>query len=202
MRSVLTLLTCVVVMTAPGRAQEKPEPGSPAAERPPAALLPRSEQPRALVPLKVQIVLSRFKGDKKIGSLPYILGVAANDRLATSLRMGIEVPIGRKGESGPFAGISYRSVGTNIDCQADSSADGAYRLAIKVDDTSVLPEASDGSAASGVRTAIIGDMPAFRAFKSNFTVVLRDGQTTQYTSAADPISGEVMKIDVSLSVIK
>lgn len=201
MRSVLTLLTCVVVMTAPGRAQEKPESGPPVGEKPSAAVMPRSEQPRALVPLKVQIVLSRFKGEKKIGSLPYILGVAANDRLATSLRMGIEVPIGRKGEAGPFTGINYRSVGTNIDCQADSSPDGAYRLAIKVDDTSVLSETSDSGKAADA-TAIVSDMPAFRAFKSNFTVILRDGQTTQYTSAADPISGEVMKIDVTLSVIK
>ena len=45
-------------------------------------------------------------------------------------------------------------------------------------------------------------MPAFRSFKSNFTVLLRDGQTTQYTSAVDPVSGEVMKIDVTLNVIK
>ena len=45
-------------------------------------------------------------------------------------------------------------------------------------------------------------MPAFRSFKSNFTVVLRDAQTTQYASAVDPVSGEVMKIDITLNVIK
>jgi hypothetical protein len=32
--------------------------------------------------------------------------------------------------------------------------------------------------------------------------VLRDGQSGQFTSAVDPISGEVLKIDVTLNVIK
>jgi hypothetical protein len=33
-------------------------------------------------------------------------------------------------------------------------------------------------------------------------MVLRDGQTAQSTSATDPISGEVLKIDVTLNVVK
>ncbi len=33
-------------------------------------------------------------------------------------------------------------------------------------------------------------------------MVLRDGQSMQYASATDPISGEVMRIDVTLSLAK
>jgi hypothetical protein len=33
-------------------------------------------------------------------------------------------------------------------------------------------------------------------------MILRDGQTMQYASATDPVSGEVMKIDVTLSLAK
>jgi hypothetical protein len=33
-------------------------------------------------------------------------------------------------------------------------------------------------------------------------MVLRDGQTMQYASATDPISGEVMRIDVMLTMAK
>ena len=76
----------------------------------------------------MQLVLSRFKGEKKVSSLPYVLGVAANDRAWTNLRMGIEVPIARKGESMPATGISYRSVGTNIDCQAESIVRGFVQV--------------------------------------------------------------------------
>ncbi len=32
--------------------------------------------------------------------------------------------------------------------------------------------------------------------------MLRDGQTTQLTTAADPITGEIMRVDVTLTVIK
>ena len=49
----------------------------------------------AVVPLKVQIVITRFQGDKKVSSLPYTLSVVANDPRGTgsSLRMGAQVPI-------------------------------------------------------------------------------------------------------------
>jgi hypothetical protein len=33
-------------------------------------------------------------------------------------------------------------------------------------------------------------------------MVLKDGQTTQLTTAADPISGDVMRVDVTLTVVK
>jgi hypothetical protein len=45
-------------------------------------------------------------------------------------------------------------------------------------------------------------MPMFRSFNSSFQALLRDGQTTQYVSATDPVSGEVMKIDVTLNLLK
>ena len=198
MRTISAVLAGVLASAvAVGGAQE---PAAPPQEKPPAPSRAPSEQPKALVPLKVSIVLSRFKGEKKVGSLPYVIGVAANDRTATSLRMGIEAPIGRRTGS-----ISYRSVGTNIDCRAESVAGDSYKLAITVEDSSVLPEATETPAAgqtTAKSTSLAEDMPAFRSFKSTFIAVLRDGQTTQYTSAVDPISGEVMKIDVTLNVSK
>ena len=199
MRTLFIVLAAAVALASSGNAQQKPQPVTPAQEKPAAAAGP-PEAAKQLVPLKVQLVLSRFKGEKKVSSLPYVLGVAANDRAWTNLRMGIEVPIARKGESTPATGISYRSVGTNIDCQAESISEGSYKLAIRVEDTSVLLEGSSKEASE--TTGIVGDMPAFRSFKSNFTVVLRDAQTTQYASAVDPVSGEVMKIDITLNVIK
>ncbi len=200
MRTAFIILACAVTMAASGSAQQKPPAGTPP-DKPAASSPPAEAKP--LVSLKVQIVLSRFKGEKKISNLPYVLGVAANDRFPTNLRMGVEVPIARKGEVTPATGISYRSVGTNIDCMAESAVDGVYRLVIKVEDSAVLSEPADGSPRAGTEAnSIAGDMPAFRSFKSNFTILLRDGQSTQYTSAVDPVSGEVMKIDVTLNVIK
>jgi hypothetical protein len=162
------------------------------------------EKPRTLTPLKVQIVLTRLKADKKISSLPYQLGVTANDGSKTSLRMGVDVPVMvTTVKTGPDSAPqptswNYRSVGTNIDCRADSAASDSFRLQITVSDSSIHLEPRDG-AQKGV---IAADVPAFRSFNSTFTVLMRDGQTTQYTSAVDPINGEVTKIDVTMTVMK
>lgn len=155
-------------------------------------------QEKALVPLKVQLVVSRHNGDKKISSLPYTLWVSANGRITTSIRMGVQVPIAttvfsKEGVSSPT--YQYRDVGTNIDCLAQSQADGFYVLEIKVNDSSVTFDPKDsGSALKGI--------PAFRNFNSNFNIVLKDGQTAQYASATDPLSGETVKVDVTLNVLK
>ena len=45
-------------------------------------------------------------------------------------------------------------------------------------------------------------MPAFRNFTSNFNILLKDGQTAQYASATDPVSGETLKVDVTINVLK
>ena len=152
-----------------------------------------SPPPRpALRPLKIQLVLSRYLGEKKISSLPYVLWLTANDRKTTNLRMGIEVPI----PSGGGGGYAYRSVGTNIDCSA-TSAEGGFNLTVTLSDSSVHYDPKQNGQAS---TRI--DAPSFRNFTANFSLLLRDGQTAQYTSATDPVSGEVMKVDVTLEVLK
>ena len=44
--------------------------------------------------------------------------------------------------------------------------------------------------------------PLAPTFKSTFVPILRDGQTAQYTAATDPVIGEVVKIDVTVTVLK
>jgi hypothetical protein len=185
MRIIPVVLACVIAVGTAAGAQDKP---------------PRPSEAPELVPVKVQIVLTRLKGDKKISSLPYQIGVTANDGLKTSLRMGIEVPVMTtvlQGQAAPS--WNYRSVGTNIDCRADSVSGGAIKLSITVSDSSIHLESQAGTAAKG---PVAGEVPAFRTFNATFTVLMRDGQTTQYTSAVDPVNGEVMKIDVTLNVMK
>src|SRR5205823_7489760 len=74
-----------------------------------------------LVPLKVQLVVSRHAADKKvISSLPYTLWMTANRRNTTSVRMGVQVPIATGAlsvskEGVPAPSYQYRDIGTNID---------------------------------------------------------------------------------------
>jgi hypothetical protein len=151
------------------------------------------------IPLRVQVVMSRYQGEKKVSSLPYVLGVLANGQ-KTSLRMGIQVPIlmGMKTESPVMPpSYNYKDVGTNIDCQAQDAGTGQYSLNLVIEDTSIHV---DSSAKSDKQIA--RDVPAFRSFNASFGMLLRDGQTLQYASATDPISGEVMKIDITLTIVK
>lgn len=189
MKTVVPVLAFMIALGTTAFAQEKPQP-APAQEKP-SATSTRPAEGRA-VPIKVQIVLARFRGEKKIGSLPYTLSLTARGR--TNLRMGVDVPITSQG-----GGYNYRSVGTNIDCIANPAGSDAYELNITVEDSSVHLETKPADSGNA---AVARDAPAFRTFKSNFTVVIRNGQTGQYTSAVDPISGEVMKIDVTLNVVK
>ena len=149
----------------------------------------------------------RFKGEKRISSVPYVLGVLTNAQ-KTSLRMGVQVPVpitafGPKSEGGaasvPVTSYTYRDVGTNIDCEAEDVGNGVFSLVIAVDDSTLF---LDRSAESADDKKIPRDVPAFRSFRASFAILLRDGQTMQYASATDPISGEVMRIDVGLALAK
>jgi hypothetical protein len=151
--------------------------------------------------LQVQVVVSRYQGDKKVSSLPYMLSVNPDNR-KTSLRMGAEVPIvstmigpPARGEkaAAPVPSYSYRSIGTNIDCTASTAPGNQYRLSLDVEDSSVYPD-DQPRALRGI--------PMFRSFKLSNTLLLRDGQSTQLTSAADKVTGEILKVDVTLAVMK
>jgi hypothetical protein len=162
---------------------------------------PKRQAP-APVSLKVSLVFSRYQGEKRISSVPHTLWVTANDN-RTSLRMGTQIPVtstvfGKEGER--TQSYNYRDVGTNIDCSANSAPDGAYRLLITVEDSSIYyPDQSDAAVKS--TTAATG-APAFRSFHSTFPLLLRDGQTAQMTAATDPVSGQVVKLDATINVQK
>ena len=195
------LAVIAAVLAVPLSAQDpppSPPPGqSDAAKRP------------APIPLKVTVVLSRFQGEKRISNMPYVLGVTASGWGAgpkTALRMGVEVPVAQtritsEGKPGPVSSYSYRDVGTNIDCGAtfEESRPGIFQLALTVSDSSL---GIDTPKPGGGGSPVVPDLPSFRNFNSSFTALLRDGQTMQYTSATDPVSGEVMKIDVTVNVMK
>ena len=186
-------------------AQELPLP-----PQPPASIARRT--PSVWTPLKVTVVLSRYQGEKRVSSMPYVLGVTAGGTAPgpkTTLRMGTDVPVvvtvfggggGPDGKTTPQSSYNYRNVGTNIDCTAsgDETTAGLFHLSLTITDSSI---GLDTSKRTGSQS-IVPDVPSFRNFNSSFTALLRDGQTTQYTSATDPVTGELMKIDVTLNVMK
>ena len=153
--------------------------------------------------LRIQLVLARYQGEKKISSLLYTLNVVPDERQrntgTANLRLGTEVPITTMSRPGgnentpAVPTVSYRDVGTNIDCFVNVLEDGRYRVNLTVEDSSIDTTPGSGSNATN---------PAFRSFKTSATLLLRDGQTAQHSTATDKVSGDVSKVDVTLNVVK
>jgi len=167
----------------------------------PHAATAADEKP--ITPVKMQIVISRYQGEKKVSSLPYTLVVNANGPKA-SLRMGSSVPVPSTtfaprepggAAAAPVTSYQYRDVGINIDCTAASLDDGRFRLELSIDDSSVYPDDSPS-------TKLVQGAPSFRSFRIVEQVVLKDAQSREFVAATDKVNGEVTRIEVSLSVVK
>src|SRR5688572_4586438 len=58
---------------------------------------PPAPPPPPTVPVKVEVVFSRFQGEKKVASQPYILmPTASSSGGYANLRIGVDVPVGTK----------------------------------------------------------------------------------------------------------
>ena len=158
----------------------------------------------AITPLDLEVVISRYQGDKKVSSLPYSLSVNAGGRSErTSLRMGASVPVPSQApptvDGKPVTGmlqvnpVTYQDIGTNIDVIARPAGDGRFDINLSVSEKSVV---------QNPQTPQPGGLPVVRNFTSSNNLVLRDGQMRQFTAASDRITGEVVKVEVTLKVVK
>lgn len=152
------------------------------------------------VPLNVLVVLSEYDGEKKLSSLPYQISVVSDAPAprVSSVRMGIKVPIVTQGTQ-----VQYMDVGTDLDCTASSIEDGRFHLNLSVRRSSVYsvgPERKSIDWAPG--DAPISAQPLVREFRTQYNLLLRDGQTAQSTTATDPVSGRVLKVEVTLNRLK
>jgi hypothetical protein len=174
-----------------------------------AEQLAELDRANAVTPIDIEVVISRFQGDKKVSSLPYALTVNATNQIGgpdlvnraplTQLRMGGDVPMpamaqpaAPDGKPQVFGPVTYQNVGTQIDCRARRLRNGQFEVWLSVADSAVAPT-QGGDALS---------LPVIRKFQSSNNLVLRDGQTRQFTAATDRITGEMVRVDVTLRVVK
>jgi len=207
----LALVLGLALITGRAAAQEKAAGPPKDAERPPERA--SEARPKGRVPpnlLRVQLVVARYQGDRRTGSAAYSFLVLAGERMSEErarVRMGVEVPIAvamsPSTESGktPTTSYQYKNVGTSIDCRAEDRGAGLYVLNLSVENSSAYT-AEGRSPSSPPEFAMSGDRPVFRSFNVGLTPVLRDGETIQAVASTDPVSGEVVKIDVTLNVVK
>jgi hypothetical protein len=209
LRTSAVVAFALLAVCAPVRAQEE---SSPQPERAPKADKsvearpepePRSWLKGVTATLRVQLVISRYQGEKKTGSLPYAFVVTAGAS-SVRMRMGVDTPIPNvvadPGADGTLklrsSSFNYKSIGTNIDCRARDMGDGRFWLELGVENSSAMPGAGKNA------TTPAEAAPMFRRFETSLNPLLRDGQTIQTIASTDPVTGEVVKIDVTLNVLK
>ena len=161
-----------------------------------------AEAGKNVVPLKVTVTFNEYDGEKKLSSLPYALFLKADEssRFVGRVRMGVRVPIWTGGKD---SAIQYQDVGSNLDCFAQAAVDGKYVLDLSLERSSIYPS-SGGKDEYPVASKLDEQphQPLVRQFRANLALMLRDGQTTQNTIATDPLNGHVVKVEVTLNVVK
>jgi len=158
-------------------------------------------------PVKVDVVISRHKGDALVSSLPFSLYVRAAERAGrASVRMGVDVPVGTttvtrgQGEEAQQATSStrpdYRYVGTMLDCQVTATDDG-LRVFVNIQDSSIHTTAGENMPAT-----IDPNAMAFRTFSLSNELQMQSGETKEFGVATDKITGETVKVNVTVNVVK
>jgi len=165
-------------------------------------------QPQAKPPsasFKVDVVVSRSLAGKEVSRLPFSLWVlVTGEHGYSSIRMGVDVPVGKVTQtttstntSTTTTGDNYRSVGTSIDAYVDRIEDGKYSVKVNLQDSSIFSPEPDGKIT--VNTA---DPKAYRTMAIQNTSQMRDGQTMPFGIATDRVSGETVRMDVTLTIVK
>ena len=194
-RAIRTAAFLMLALLSPvGWAQDKPKPEE------------KQKSETQTTPIKALIVFAEYDGDKKIKSLPYTIYI--NAPVSTELmpgwaklRIGNRVPVYTGKEQ-----FSYFDVGTNIDARAAHTPEGPFRVYLKLERSSVEgevlvpmqkpPEASGDQGAGSFR------QPVVRQFVSELDLKIREGQVLESTMATDPVSGKVLRVEVSISIVK
>lgn len=187
-RSTLVALASLLVLAPYLLAQEKPA----------------SEAKAATATLKFQVTVAEQDGEKKVANLPYTFFLRAGETTPaspwTKVRMGSRVPV-HAGKDG----MQYIDIGTNIDARAIGSADSHFDLSLNLERSWVegeVPVSAGMGGSVGESNPTQSREPIIRQFKTELTLAMRDGQTIQTTQAADPLSGRVLTITVTMNVVK
>jgi hypothetical protein len=168
---------------------------------------PKTDSKAAVSTLKLQVTIVEREGEKKVTNLPYTIFLRAGDGGPaspwTKLRTGSRIPVyvGKEG------GTQYIDVGTSIDARGIAAEDGRFDITLNlerswVDGETDISTQKPGEAAAAEPNSGRFKQPIIRQFKTELTLPMHDGQTAETTEAADPGSGRVLTLNVTMNVVK
>jgi len=144
--------------------------------------------------LKLTVVISRFSGEKKIGNLPFVLLLTPTDS-GTTVQMSSSVPVPESVAKDGVQSYTYRTVGTNISASSKESPFGQYLVNLSISDSQML---SDALAPSEATKGLMRP----QQFSSTVRLPLKDAQTVSYNAATDKLTGDLVRVEVTLNVLK
>jgi len=92
-----------------------------------------------------------------------------------------------------------------LDCRADRFDDGKFGLRLSLERSWVQGDVRvpvDRSIAQPGGTSGEFKEPVIGQYKTDVYLLVRDGQTVESTVATDPLTGNVLKIELTLTVLK
>lgn len=139
--------------------------------------------------LRVRFLETRLLGDKTTTVQIALLTLHTGDKPA-KVFVGTQVALRTSDKGAPT--VTFKNVGVQAEVRAQALPGSRYRLEASFERASVLA-ASGGAAAPSS-----GDNPVLQVVKGESGIVLREGETVPFTSAVDPVTGEVVRVDVAV----
>ncbi len=140
--------------------------------------------------LRVRFVETRQHGDKTISSRPCVLTLHADDKPA-KVFVGTQVVL-TTSDKGAAPTVVLKNAGVEAEVGAESLPDGRYRLSARFEEGGVLGPSPGATTAAR-------ENPILRVVKGQSKLTLREGETVPFASAVDPISGDLVRVDVALA---
>ena len=141
------------------------------------------------VPLRVEVTISRHQEDEPAGSRPYVLTLVAERERGRRSVVHVDARLPESPDLPP--GLHHLNVGTTITCSARILSAGRYLVSVEIEESSLDRRSVDAAPVSAV----------FLSFTSENALVLRDGQSQRYAAAVDRVTGETVRVDVTLNVL-
>jgi hypothetical protein len=159
---------------------------------------------KPITPLRVQVVFNEYDGEKKTSSLPYTLLVNADDKgPQASVRIGLKVPMQVSSASGAAdKHTEWQNLDVNLDGRAEKMDDGRFLLRLNAEKLGIYTSSVNQKVPGVEKMEVNTTQPVIANFRSQLNLLLRDGQAIQSSVATDPITGHVVKVDVTVNVIK
>jgi hypothetical protein len=172
MKKTRTAFLCAVLASSALTAQTQE-----AAKPPEADALPGRR-------LRVQFLETRQKGEAPPAKTPVCTLILHADGPKARVFVGSQVPMTT--HSAGTATTTFRNAGLDVEVAVTSVGEGRYRLDARLERGSPLPP---GTAAADAN-------PILRALRGESRITLREGETIPLASAADSVTGEMIRIDV------